>query len=265
MWSTRAPARRASAATSPTATASIAPTTAAARGETSGSKDSAPYRPRARAPARSRHRVRGGAGACLGAEPRARRVPLARRRRHLAARRSSRASGRGRWISRWIRRIRARLFAAVWQAQRFPYAHGERRPGVRPLAVHRRRRHLDRYQPEPRAAARRARAHRRGRLARRRPARLRGGGSRGRRAVPIGRRRRHLAARQRGGGTARPALVLHARGGRPHRRGHRLDHGLLAVEVHRRRQDLRRVGDAARRQPRPLDRSHRRAPDDRGQ
>ena len=73
---------------------------------------------------------------------------------------------------------------------------------------------------------------------------------------------------QRGSEEARPPrapLVLHARLRRSHGRRHRVGGRLLAVEVHRRRQDVRRGGHAARRQPRPLDRPREPPPDDRRQ
>ena len=126
----------------------------------------APHRPRARPSARSRHRLRRGARPRLGPEPRARRLPLARRRADVGARRCSRASGPARSISRWTRSNPRVLYAAIWQAQRTPWGMTSGGPESGAVAVDRRRRHLDRHQPRTRAAARHARADRRGRLAR---------------------------------------------------------------------------------------------------
>ncbi len=143
--------------------------------------------------------------------------------------------------------------------------HVQRRPRLVAVEVDRRRRHLDRHLAQSRAPARGAGADRRRRVAGRRPARLRRDRGRRRRPVPLRRRRRHLAAWKRGAGVARPPLVLHARVRRPRRRRHGVGGRLLAVEVDRRRQDVRRGGHAAWRQPRPLDRSGQPPPDDRGQ
>ena len=99
--STRAPARRASAATSRTATGSIAPTDGGRTWTERGPARHPPHRARARAPARPRPRLRGGARPRLGPEPRARRLPLPRRRRHLGARAvQERAGGRHRPVDR---------------------------------------------------------------------------------------------------------------------------------------------------------------------
>ena len=57
------------------------------------------------------------------------------------------------------------LYAAIWQAQRYPHALDSRRRGVRPLALDRRRRHLGRDHPQARAAEGRAGQDRRRRLA----------------------------------------------------------------------------------------------------
>ena len=62
-----------------------------------------------------------------------------------------------------------------------------------------------------------------------------------------------------------PALVLHPRLRRPRPRRHGLRHQPADVEVDRRRRELQRGHDAARRQPRPLDRPQRPQPHDRGQ
>src|SRR5439155_1538037 len=199
-----------------------------------------------------------------GAEPRARRVPVARRRRPLGPRPAQeRARRRRRPLdghAEPARPVRGGVGGAAHAV-----GHDERRAGVVAVEDDGRRRQLDRHLAKPRAAARHARADRRRRLSRRRPARLRGRRGRGRRLVPLRRRRRHVAARQRGGRATRPPVVLHARLRGSGGRRHRLGRGLLAVEVDRRRQDVRRGRHAPRRQPRPLDRSGEQPTDDRGQ
>ena len=223
-----------------------------------------PHRPGARPPARPRPRVRRGARPRVGAEPRARRVPVARRRRPLGPRPAQeRARRRRRPLdghAEPARPVRGGVGGAAHAV-----GHDERRAGVVAVEDDGRRRQLDRHLAKPRAAARHARADRRRRLSRRRPARLRGRRGRGRRLVPLRRRRRHVAARQRGGRATRPPVVLHARLRGSGGRRHRLGRGLLAVEVDRRRQDVRRGRHAPRRQPRPLDRSGEQPTDDRGQ
>ena len=138
------------------------------------------------------------------------------------------------------------LYAAIWQAQRYPHALISRRRGVRHLAVDRRRRHLDGDHPQARPADGAARARSASR-SRRRSRAASGRWSRPRTArssAPT------TAARP---GTrlseqplpAHPALVLHAHLRRPAGRGHRLGPELQLLEVDRRRQDLR--ADARRR------------------
>ncbi len=141
----------------------------------------------------------------------------------------SRASARARSTCRMDPHNPRVLYAAMWQAQPDAVGLTSGGPDSGLCKSDRRRRHLDRHQPQPRAAQGRARPDRRGGVRRRRPARLRGRRGRGRRAVPVRRRRRDLAAGQRGGGPPPPALVLHARDRRPERRRHGLDRRLLAA------------------------------------
>ena len=75
------------------------------------------YRRGARASEESRHRLRGGAGAPVGAERNARRLPHHGRRRDLEAGAASAATTPARWISRWTRSIRACSMRSFWQVQ----------------------------------------------------------------------------------------------------------------------------------------------------
>ena len=83
----------------------------------------------------------------------------------------------------------------------------------------------------------------------------------GRRHLPVGRRRRHLEQGQRRAPVQAARLLLHAHLRRPEGqgRGLRPEHGVLPVG--RRGQDLEGHPGAARRQPRPVDRAERPAPD----
>ena len=158
------------------------------------------------------------------------------------------------------------LYAAVWEAQRYPHAlvSGGAECGLwrRPTAA----------TPGPRSPAspgcRRGCSGKIGVAVSPAQAgpRLGAGRGRGRRAVPLRRRRRDLGAAQRGAASCarRPWYYMHVIAD-PQRRRHRLRPELQPLEVDRRRQDLRRGPDAARRQPRPLDRPARPAADDRGQ
>ena len=216
----------------------------------------ASHRARPGPPARPRPRVRGGARPRLGSQPRARRLSVAERRRHLGAGAVPERAGRRRrplhGPAEPAHPLRGSLGGAAHAVE-----HDQRRCGLVAVEVDRRGRHVDRHLAQPGAAARRARTDRGRRLPGGRPAGLRRDRGRGRRAVPLRRRGRHLAARERGGGPPRAPLVLHARLRRPDGRGDRVGGGLFPLEVDRRRPDVRRGGDAARRQPRPLDRSRR--------
>ncbi len=68
---------------------------------------------------------------------------------------SSRASGRARSTSRWTRTTRASCYAAIWEAQRTPVGHEQRRARSGAVEVDRRRRHAgptSRASPACRAA-----------------------------------------------------------------------------------------------------------------
>ena len=77
------------------------------------------------------------------------------------------------------------------------------------------------------------------------------------RAAPFRGRRRQLGGGERRARPAPAPLVLPPRVRRPAGRRHRLGAQPASVEVHRRRQDLHRGVDPARRQPRPVDRPGR--------
>ena len=155
-------------------------------------QDLAPHGPRpdlshrrgAGASEESRHRVRGRAGTPVGAERRARRLPLHRRRRDLEAGTHPRAGcGRGgpRDGSRQPARALRQLLAGAAQ----PVPFRQRRPGQRALEIHRRRRQLDGHLAGSGTAERRAGAHRRDRFAGESGARVGPGGSGRRRRVPL--------------------------------------------------------------------------------
>ena len=142
---------------------------------------------------------------------------------------------------------------------------GERRRGQRAVEVDRRRRHLD--APHRRGTAQGAVGpHRRHGLAA--PTRPRVGDDRGRRRrrLPLRRRRPHVAARQRGAQPAPARLVLHAHLRRPQerRRGVRAQRRSSCARATAAARSAP-IAHAARRQPRPVDRSRRPAAHDRGQ
>ena len=223
-----------------------------------GLKDTPPHRPRARPPARSRHRLRRGARARLGAEPRARRLPLAGRRRHLGARARSRASARARSTSSLDPAQPARaLRRGVAGAARTPCAHDQRRPRVAasaspPTAATpgptsagtrgcRRACSGASAWPSPRPTAGASR-----RWSRPRTARC---------SAPTTPARPGSAAARRRGLRGRPWYYMHVFAD-PHRRRHRLDRA--TTRCGSRIDGGKTFGecrDAARRQPRPLDRS----------
>ncbi|CAA9294553.1 MAG: GH74 / GH33, partial [uncultured Gemmatimonadaceae bacterium] len=208
-------------------------------------------RRRARAPPEPRRGLRRRTRQPVRAEPRARRLPHARRRAELAAGalrlRQHRRGGRGdgaRQPERALRLDVARRAQAVDDHQR--RARGGR------VQEHRRRRPVDEAR---RRAAERAGGQEQRRRHRRAPAtRLRaGGGQAGRGALPLRGRGRDVDAGERRPAAHHAPVLLHddhRRPGEPRRgvRGHR---GLL--QVHRRRPDVGDAPDAARRQPRPLD------------
>ncbi len=134
---------------------------------------------------------------------------------------------------------------------------GERRPRLRTLEDHRRRRHLERADPQPRAAQRPARHHRRHRLARQLRERLRHRRGRGGRRLPLPRRRQDLGQDQRRPQPAPARLVLHPHLRRSEGRGRRLRPQRPVLPLEGRRQDVHQHPHAARRQPRPVDRPRR--------
>ena len=220
-------------------------------------------------PTQPRPRLRRGARPRLRPEPGARRLPLAR----TAARRGSRCcsvsdrGGRHR-PRRWTRRNPRILYAAFWEARRTPHELDQRR----------RRAAASSSRPTAATPGRRSRAtrgcrkgmlgqDRHRRLARATPgasgrsSRPKDGGG-----LPLRRRRRDVAARQRGARAAAARLVLHAHLRRPARR--RDASGCSTSARGSRPTAARRFSrgpDAARRQPRPLDRPEEPAADDRGQ
>ena len=87
----------------------------------------------------------------------------------------------------------------------------------------------------------------------------------GGRAVPLRRRWRDVAASHRRREPDAAALVLQPRVRRPAGREHGVGAQPEGVEVDGRREHVHAGDDAARRQPRPVDRPERHAPDDRGE
>ena len=253
--STPGRARRRSASTSPTATASTDRPTAARPGRTGAGR----HPPHRQDPGPSREpgpRLRRRARPRLRAE----RASAASSARGTAARPGSRCSSRAsepaRSISRSTRRNPRILYAAIWEAQRYSWTLSSGGAGQRLWQVDRRRRHLD----GPHRQARAAGGHHWARSAspsrRRDPDRVwaiveaeEGG------AVPLGRRRRRPGSALSDNRDLRHrALVLHARLRRPEdpdtvyvlnlELWKSTDGGATFTEI----------TDAARRQPRPVDR-----------
>ncbi len=231
---------------------------------TPGAGGDAPHRARPGRSARSGHRLRRGAGARLGAEPGARRLPLEGRRRELGA--GAAPGGPGRRDRPLARPPQpAHPLRGALGGRAHALQPEQRWPGERALQVDRRRRHLGRDHPQPRPAGGDHRQDRRGPVAGAAGARLGAGGGRGRGALPLGRRRGDLAAGLRERRPAAAGLVLHAHLRRPPRPGDGLGPQPPVLEVDRRRQELHRGADAARRQPRSLDRPGEPAAADRGE
>src|SRR4029077_11740434 len=144
--------------------------------------------------------------------------------------------------------------------------HLERRAGKRALPFHRRWRELEADVALSGSADRSARQARRYGVARPLGTGLGAGGDGGGkdRLLPIGALRRELGADFVASRSDARALLLHAR----LRRSLSCRDGLCcqsaALEINRRRRELHGNPDAARRQPRPLDRSRRSQPSDRG-
>ena len=137
----------------------------------------------------------------------------------------------------------------------------QRRPGQRPVSLHRWRRHLEEALGQ-RTARGHARKDRRLRLGRRSRPRLRPDRGRKGRPVPLRRRRRQVGAGQRRRALPPARLVFQPRLRRPQKRRHRLRAQHRHVPLHRRRQDLHPAARAARRSPRLVDRPHQSAAHD---
>ncbi len=204
-----------------------------------------------------RHRVCRGLRPSARAERRARRLSIERRRQDVAARPLPRQQdGRHRPRDGSPRSGRPVRGAVGGVSRVVPDV--ERRTRERPVQDDRRRRHLDRADAQARHAVGHHRPHRRRGVAGRLEARVRARRERERRPVPIGRRRGDVAEDERGSPAAPARVLLHAHLRRPEGQGHslRVEHRLL--QVHRRRQDVPdHDSRAARRQPRPVDRSER--------
>ena len=152
------------------------------------------------------------------------------------------------------------LYAGFWQVYRKPWTLESRRPRRRRVADGRRGRHVE--EARRRAARRGRRKRRRGGLGR--PARPCLGDRRGREGRSLSQRgrRREMDEDELGEQAAPAGLVLleDLRGSEERRRGLRPEH--RDVPQQRRRQDLHADPRAARRQPRPVDRSGRSESDD---
>ena len=147
-------------------------------------------------PKRPRPRVRRRARAHLGAERRARRLPLEGRRQDAGRRCSSSTTRRAPSTSRWTPPIRACCMPATWQVQRTPWSLESGGPGSAPPQDGGRRRHLEEARREGPAEGPLG-THRRDGLPRPAGARLRRDRGRGGRRLPLRRRGRDLAAHQR--------------------------------------------------------------------
>ena len=211
-------------------------------------------------PTESRPRLCRGAGRRLRAQQRARRLPLEGWRQDLENGSSTAATSPARSTSPMDRNNPRILFASMWEAQAQLLEHFQRRAGQRPVPQHRRRRHLggdlDASPACPTGMLGKigvsispARAGRVWALVE-----AEGDKTGLYRSDDYGERWTHGVAQPR---PDAPALVLHPRLRRPRPRRHGLRHQPADVEVDRRRHDLQRGHDAARRQPRPLDRSQR--------
>ena len=224
------------------------------------------HRPHLHPSAGPRPRLCRGAGRRVRAQRGARRLSLEGRRQELAEDPASqRRRGRDRshhGPQQPAHPVRLDVGGAAQLLE-----HIERRPGQRPVPQHRRRRHLGGDLAQARPAGRHAGQDRRVDFAGARRPRLGAGRGRRRQDRPLPLRRLRHALDQ---GVAQPrpdapALVLHPRLRRPGPRRHGLRHQPADVEVDRRRHDLQRGHDPARRQPRPVDRSQGSQAHDRGQ
>ena len=215
---------RRSAATSRTATASTSPPTAGKTWTQRRAGGHAPHRQDPRPPAPTPTSSTSRRWPRLGPERGARRLPLDRRRRRPGSRCSSGASEPARIDLAMDPHNPRILYAALWEAQRYPCSARQRRPGVRHLASR-----PTAATPGPRSRA--TPACRKGVLGQDRRRRL-AGASRPRLGAGRGRRTAALFRSDDGGETwqraqrgrrAAPApLVLHAHLRRPAGRRHRL-------------------------------------------
>ena len=191
--STSAPAKPASAATSPTATASTSPPMAARPGRTWACATRATSARVIVDPRESRHR----SSWRRWATPSARTPSAASSAPPTAARPGPRCCTRTTTpapsTSPSIRNNPNILFAALWQVRAQPWTFDQRRPRQRPLSLHRRRRHLE-ATGRQRPARGHPGPHRRRGVRRRFRPRLRADRGRKGRPVPLRRRRRQLGA-----------------------------------------------------------------------
>ena len=215
-------------------------------------------------PARPRPALRRGARPRLRPELAARGLPLHRRRRLVGARPvQEREGGRDRPVhgpQQPASPVRRHMAGAADAVE--PRRRGARE---RPVALHRRRRHVD----GPDGPARDARWYqgpdRRRRVARTVGTRVGHRRGRGRRAAALGRRRRHVGARQRRQHRQAAALLPPPRIRPPDAGGHHVDPADTGVAVGRRGPLVHHDDDAPQRQPRPVDRPARPPADDRGE
>ena len=201
-------------------------------------------------------------GPRLGAQPRARHLPLRRRWTILGARplqerhhRRCRPFPRSEQPPDNVRRPLASPTLSLGIVQR--------RPRKRHLPFDRRRTYLGGCHPTPRPPRRHHGPHRHRRIPRQAWPALGHRRVRRRGPLPLRRLRRHLVPRQRQPRPPGQALVLPARLRRHQGPGLPLDSQLQDLEVHRRRRKLLRGHYPPRRQPRPLDRPSKPSPYDR--
>ena len=226
------------------------------------------YAPHCRGPRRpdqSGHRLRRRHGARVRTERRTRRVPLERRGEELdegAVRRRFHRRDRSR--ARSVQRTHPVRRAVEESA--LPLGLRRRRRPERALEEHRRRRHLDGYHRESRPAAPPSGSHRRHRVSRQPVAIVGQRGSAGLdgRDFPLRRRGQELGAGQRRPKVHDSPVVLLVRHRRPDGREYGLRPEPRHLAIGRRGRDVFAHSRAARRLPRPVDRSGQPQAHDRG-
>ena len=157
------------------------------------------------------------------------------------------------------------LYAGLWEVFTHPALAVERRAWQRPFQVNGRRRALDRDHEKPRPAETDLGQSGRFGVGRGSLSRLRDHRSGGRRRLPVRRCRRHVEDGQRGSPAPAARVLLHAHLRRPTGQGHALHPQHRDLSLDGRGQIDSRHPGAARRQPRPLDRSERSEADDQQQ